>query len=239
MHGLSVQDSVYMALRKSIINLNLLPGTVISEKEIAFRYEVSRTPVREAFIRLSKEALVKVIPQKKTLVSRIDFDRVEQERFLRESLEMAVLEPFIQQGRAEHYRLLEQYLEKQVELFNASDFINFVDYDNRFHQTFFDAIDRNLAWQILENMSGHYHRIRLLSVWLTEIAKNIIAQHRKLLAALKNGDLPVSQTILSAHLHELDMEETLLREKFPEYFTVSQQKDRFNVDFGGFQPAQA
>jgi DNA-binding GntR family transcriptional regulator len=77
----SVQDSVYTALRESIMNLNLAPGTVISEKEISCRYEVSRTPVREAFIHLSKEGLIKVIPQKETQVSLIDFARVEQEFF--------------------------------------------------------------------------------------------------------------------------------------------------------------
>ena len=83
----SVQDSVYTALRTSIINLNLAPGTAISEKEISRRFGVSRTPVREAFIRLSKEGLVRVIPQKETQVSLVDFRRVEQEFFLRESLE--------------------------------------------------------------------------------------------------------------------------------------------------------
>jgi hypothetical protein len=43
--GNSVQDQVYTALRKSIINLNLIPGTVVSEKEIALRFQVSRTPL--------------------------------------------------------------------------------------------------------------------------------------------------------------------------------------------------
>ena len=79
----SVQDNVYSALRVSIINLNLAPGTAISETEVSLKFQVSRTPVREAFIRLSKEGLVEVIPQKETLVSLIDPIRVKQEFFLR------------------------------------------------------------------------------------------------------------------------------------------------------------
>jgi DNA-binding GntR family transcriptional regulator len=90
--GSSVQDRVYAALRKSIINLNLVPGTVISEKEISLRFQVSRTPVREALIHLSKEGLVQVIPQRGTMVSLIDPARVQQEFFLRECLETAILD---------------------------------------------------------------------------------------------------------------------------------------------------
>ena len=87
----TTQNFVYEALRKSILTLNLLPGTAISENEISQRFEVSRTPVREAFIQLAKESLLKIIPQKETLVSYIDLQRVEQEHFLRRSLETSVL----------------------------------------------------------------------------------------------------------------------------------------------------
>ena len=134
----SVQDSVYTALRKSIINLNLLPGTAISEKEISLRYHVSRTPVREAFIHLSKEGLVEVIPQKETLVSLIDYARVEQELFLREHLEKAVLEHFVSKSGPEDFAKLEAFIEKQTQAFNNNDYVNFIMYDNDFHRVFFD-----------------------------------------------------------------------------------------------------
>ncbi|MDR0690466.1 MAG: GntR family transcriptional regulator [Spirochaetaceae bacterium] len=229
----NVQDSVYNALRKSIINLNLAPGTAISEKEISLRYKVSRTPVREAFIHLSKEGLVKVIPQRETLVSLIDLDRVEQELFLRESLEMAVLKPFITQCRSNHLSELEEIVETQAAAFDRNEYINFINFDDRFHRVFFDVAGHQLGWEVLESMCGHYHRVRLLTVWLNGIARNIVGQHKEILAAVKKQDLQGVRLILNRHLHKLHTEEKLLREKFPDYFASPQRTNNFEVDFGG------
>ncbi|MDL2228697.1 GntR family transcriptional regulator [Treponema sp. OttesenSCG-928-L16] len=229
----STQDSVYHALRKSILTLNLLPGTAISEKEISLRYEVSRTPVREAFIHLSKESLVQVIPQKETLVSLIDLKRVEQEHFLRESLEMAVLEPFIKNAQSHHFKELQRYIDMQAELTDGKEYVRFVACDDGFHKTFFDAAGQLLSWEIIENMSGHYFRVRLLTIWLKGVAADIVGQHQKLLDALRNKELGNARKLLSRHLHKLNIEEKMLLKEFPAYFVKEAQRNTFDVDFGG------
>jgi DNA-binding GntR family transcriptional regulator len=189
----TVQHSVYTSLRKSIINLNLAPGTAISEQEIALRYQVSRTPVRETFIHLAKEGLIQVFPQRETLVSRIDFSRVEQEFFLRESLETAALEPFIKNSRPEDFITLEGLIQKQNAAFENNEYIQFVDFDDAFHRIFFETAGQDLSWEVLSNMCGHYHRVRLLTVRIQGIAKHIVGQHKKLLGALKEKRFRRSQ----------------------------------------------
>jgi DNA-binding GntR family transcriptional regulator len=230
----NIQDSVYVSLRKSILNLNLVPGTAISEKEISLKYEVSRTPVRGAFIHLFKEGLVKVIPQRETLVSLIDLNRVEQELFLRESLEMAVLKPFINRHQPEHIVKLEKIIEAQATAFDRNEYINFMNFDDQYHQVFFEVAGHKLGWEVLESMCGHYYRVRLLAVWLNGIAQNIVSQHVELLSAIKKKDLRESRLKLSRHLHKLHTEEKMLREKFPDYFASARENDDFEVDFGGF-----
>ena len=230
----SVQDSVYTALRKSIINLNLLPGTAISEKEISLRYEVSRTPVREAFIQLSGEGLVEVIPQKETLVSRINLTRVDQEFFLRENLEIAVLAPFIEKSGQAEFLQLEAFIENQTTAFDNNDYVNFLTFDDRFHQVFFETAGQDLSWQVLESMGGHYYRVRLLSTWINGIAKNIISEHRSLLSALKDRNIAKAKSMLDMHLNQLPDEMRILHEKYPQYFTSPEKEKLFNVDFGGF-----
>jgi DNA-binding GntR family transcriptional regulator len=229
----TVQDSVYTALRRSIMNLNLAPGTAISENEISLRYEVSRTPVREAFIHLSKEGLVQVIPQRETLVSRIDFRRVKQEWFLRENLEAAALGPFINHSTPAHFLELERLIEQQNTAQERKEYSEFVNFDDCFHRTFFEVAGQMLAWQVLDSMGGHYHRVRILSTWLKGIAPDIIIQHKNLLEALKQKNLEGARAALAVHLHKLPAEELLLREKFPDYFVSCTEKDIFNVDFGG------
>ena len=230
----SVQDLVYTALRRSIINLNLLPGTAVSEKEISLKFQVSRTPVREAFIQLSREGLVEVIPQKETLVSPIDYARVEQEFFLRDSLEAAVLEPFIVKSGPEVFAELEFQIEKQAAAFEKDEQVNFLVYDNSFHRVFFETAEQSLSWQVLESMGGHYYRIRLLSTWLNGISRNIISEHRALHSALKKKDLAKARALLKAHLHHLPADFKILREKYPQYFTQDAKANLFDVDFGGF-----
>jgi DNA-binding GntR family transcriptional regulator len=230
----NAQDSVYIALRKSIINLNLLPGTVISENEISLKYHVSRTPVREAFIHLSKEGLVHVIPQRETLVSRIDFNRVEQELFLRESLEMAVLQPFISRCQPDHIAELERIVETQIHAAKNNEFVNFLNYDDTFHRVFFEVAGHDLGWQVLESMCGHYHRVRLLAVLITGIARNIVSQHKTIILAVQRKDLQDARIKLNDHLHKINTEEKMLRERFPDYFLSALEENAFEVDFGGF-----
>ncbi|GHV36344.1 GntR family transcriptional regulator [Spirochaetia bacterium] len=229
----ALQDSVYSALRDSIINLNLAPGTAISEKEISLRFNVSRTPVRETFIHLSKEGLVKVIPQKETLVSLIDLRRVEQEFFLRESLETAVLEPFLRHCGPVHFAELEKLLDLQGAALKNNAYTDFINYDDRFHQIFFEASGQGLSWEVLSGICGHYHRARMLTIHVAGIANEKLGQHGEILSALKKKDADKARALLYTHLHKLDMEEKLLREKFPAYFVPEEEKNVFDVDFGG------
>ena len=243
----SVQDEVYSALRTSIINLNLVPGKVISETEISLKFKVSRTPVREALIHLSKEGLVEVIPQKETLISLIDPVRVEQEFFLRESLETSVLEPFLQSTGNSRFAELEKLIVRQANALKAKSFIDFIDYDDRFHQIFFEASGQHLSWELLASMSGHYHRMRVLSILMAGSAGGKVDEHSKILAALKRKDLAKAKKMLYLHLHNLDTEEKLIRKAYPGYFASRSAQSQFDVDFGGLplirpeeaQPVQA
>ena len=77
-------------LKENIVGLDLLPGSMLSENEIASCLNLSRTPVREAFIELSKVKIVEIYPQKGSVVSLIDYNMVEEARFMRYELESAV-----------------------------------------------------------------------------------------------------------------------------------------------------
>lgn len=64
---------VYDLLRDEILDLVLAPGSPIDEVQLAERFRISRTPIREALVRLSGEGLVSTLPNRSTMVSNIDF----------------------------------------------------------------------------------------------------------------------------------------------------------------------
>lgn len=88
----SIKNYTYIVLRNNIIDLNIKPGEIISENEIANILNVSRTPVREAFAKLVSEELLEIFPQKGTQVSYIDLKRAEEARFMRLKFEEAVVQ---------------------------------------------------------------------------------------------------------------------------------------------------
>ena len=67
----TTSEELFEQIRSDIDKMRLVPGTKLTEAEVAKRYDVSRQPVREAFIRLDNLSLLKIQPQKATIVRRI------------------------------------------------------------------------------------------------------------------------------------------------------------------------
>ena len=226
--GFSVQERVFFALRKRIIDLSLRPGTVMSANEVSEMMHVSRTPVREAFIRLEREGLVKIIPQRETIVSRINLRRVRQEQFLRESLELAALEPFFQKCSREHIEKLRKIIRRQSEYAELKDYAAVIDFDDTFHRLIFTIADQPLSWEIIESMSGHYRRCRLMTIWSDELKTDIMHQHESLVSAVGKGDYTLCRQIMEKHLRKLFVEEGMLLSDYPDYFEAI-ERDPFDL----------
>src|SRR5690606_26452642 len=64
---------VYDLLRDEILDLKLAPGSPVDEVQLAERFKMSRTPIREALVRLAGEGLIETLPNRSTMVSNIDF----------------------------------------------------------------------------------------------------------------------------------------------------------------------
>jgi DNA-binding GntR family transcriptional regulator len=228
----NISETVYTILYKNIVNLTLAPGTMISEMDIAERLQVSRTPVREAFIKLSNEALVNIFPQKGTFVSKIDLSRVQEERFLRESLELAVLERFVSAHTEESIDRLKMNLKKQKSAIDQNDLVKFIDYDDQFHAIMFDESRKNLCYSIIQRFSSHYRRIRYLSLHFSKIYNQNIEQHQEIVEAVERQDAGEATAILKRHIRKLIIEKDEICEKYPEYF---QQEERFIGDSDIFE----
>ncbi len=221
-------DTVYNVLYENIINVTLKPGTLMSEKDISQKFQVSRTPVREAFIKLSNMGLVDIIPQKGTYVSKIDLQKVEEERFLRESIEVAILREYTKSATEEELLQLEFEIKKQEETLEKSDYQRFMTLDNEFHYLFFKNSNRKRCYEAVQNFYGHYSRVRYLSMAISGVSKKIIEQHKAIIEAVGEGDSKKAQDALLSHLRELLLEEEELCIQFPDYFLKEEKGIDFN-----------
>ena len=211
-------SQIYRALRDSILTMQLAPGATLSEQETAARLGVSRTPVREAFIRLSREKMLIVSPQRRTAVARIDLDRVRQEQFLREAIEIAVAEQFLRLARGEDYDALEACLSQQRAALALADFPAFLRHDDAFHHRLYAATGNDLAAQAVRRNCFDYQRLRSLSAADAPTQRLNLTQHEALLSLLRRGDLAAAQGLLREHLRRLFEEIPAMREQHPAYF---------------------
>ena len=216
--GGTVGNKIYMIIRNNIINLNLAPGTAMSEKELSEKLEVSRTPVREAFIKLAKEGLVNIVPQKGTFISKIDCTMADEERFLRESIERAVLELFVKEHSEESIIRLERCIEKQKKAVANGKYDEFMEYDDQFHKIIFEDVKKSMCYDVTVGMSGNYRRIRFLSMMVEDVIERNIQQHEEIVKAIMSNDVELSKKILKSHLRKLMTEKDDIVEKYPEYF---------------------
>lgn len=226
MENKSVQASVYTALKNSIMRLQLKPGTVVSTQEIATMLGVSRTPVREAFIRLQRDGLVDIYPQKETVVSRISLKRMQQERFIRESLECANIDAIIHKGGPYDYSALMDNLELQKRLLKREKFdsFEFMQVDNEFHRQLFILGGQELSWDVISDTSTHYTRIRLVTLGNMEIVKASVLEHETILSEVASCYSELARGHIRSHLHRLETEIDDFMKTYPDYFDTKEER---------------
>src|SRR3954469_968207 len=100
------RDQVYARLREAMVGAELEPGRRLSENELAGRFGVSRTPIREALVRLRDDRLVEIEPQLGPFVARISGRAVGDAQFVRESLECAAIRLAAEKATAADVRRL-------------------------------------------------------------------------------------------------------------------------------------
>lgn len=217
----TMQGAVYEVLKNGIMTLRLAPGTVMSTQEMATRLNVSRTPVRESFLRLQEEGLVDVIPQRETMVSRISLKRVDQERFIRESLEVAVVEPFLARCRPEDFDRLRALVRRQWAVCSEAHCAEMVDLDDEMHRYFFTVAGQELAWETVMNVTSHYRRIRVLTVRTEQTMRGTVEQHEVLVRLMEQKRADDVRNELMAHMRKIEVEREQLVRDYPDYFTTA------------------
>ncbi|GAB5376754.1 MAG: hypothetical protein AcusKO_32160 [Acuticoccus sp.] len=131
---------VYEDLRYRIVALAVPPDTTLDRAQIAARFGVSQSPVRDALRQLEQDGLVKAFPQSRTVVTRIDLARIREEHFLRMAAECEVVRTLARQGGKAALTTARGLLRMQDALVGDVEQIDlFRQLDDAFHECLFEG----------------------------------------------------------------------------------------------------
>ena len=218
----SLNDQTYDRLKRDIMTLVLMPGEPVSAAKIAERYNVSRTPAREAIVRLETEALVDIYPQVGTEISKIDEGRAKQEWFVRKTLEMGVIDGLFANVTADDLSRMREHCHKMElvsdRLSDPDMTFEYLRGDNDFHNTAFHVAGQELAAGIVGNSMTHYNRVRLLVDMENANKDRTLATHAQLIRCIETKDKEAYRELLSVHLGYFERDIEDLRDRRPELF---------------------
>lgn len=199
----SIASHVFRTLRNAIVTLKLLPGNSLSEAEIAKQLGVSRQPVREAFIQLSKIGMLKIIPQRGSFVVKISESDVNNARFIREAIEVAIVRRSCKMATNEHIDKIFALIADQKKAAAEDNQEMFLSLDDAFHQTIALSADCLYGWHIVEDLKAQMDRVRFLSLPEATSLKKIINQHHQIAKTIKARDQVKAVTAMKKHLGEI------------------------------------
>lgn len=184
----SLNEDTYEKLKYDIMNFKLVPGDSISAQKIAVRYNVSRTPAREAIVNLEKEGLLKIIPQSGTYVASINCRRFEQEWFVRKSLEVGMVDPVFEHVSNEMLDKMEELNSRLINYDKSNEKVPRIEIDNAFHELIYESSGEQLAANIIKMQMSHYNRIRFLAELNSSISVKTNEEHEMLIDAIRKKD---------------------------------------------------
>lgn len=211
------RDYAFRMLRENIISLELAPGSMLSEKELADELGLSRTPVREALIELTKGGAVEVFPQRGSKVALIDYHWVEEAYFMRNALECAVVESICGKLSEEQYNELEENVQLQKFYLDRHSPDKLLEMDDSFHQQLFQIAKKPHVYLLMGCMFIHFDRVRSMSLSVVKDIK-IVSDHAAILEAIKNGEPEHAVRLMEKHLKRYKIDEADLRQEYPSYF---------------------
>jgi GntR family transcriptional regulator, rspAB operon transcriptional repressor len=209
---------IYADLRAQIMSLERPPGEPIFESRIAAASGVSRTPVREAILRLADEGLIEIFPQSGTFAARIPLAALPEAIVIRKALEETSARFAAERTSRSKVVSISAILERQREAESASDRGAFHSADEAFHGAIAHAGGYPGIWKLVQQVKVHVDRYRRLTLPQEGRMKRVIAEHAAVLARIQAADPAGAALAMAAHLDGLAADIPDIRRLNPEYF---------------------
>ena len=209
---------IYGELRAELVSLQRRPGAVISEAEIALAYGVSRTPVREAILKLADEGLVEIFPQSGIFVSRIPMAALPEAIIVRRSLEETTTRMATERASSSQILSLQAILQAQREADAADNRSAFHQADEAFHAAIAEIAGYPGIWRLIPQVKVHVDRFRLLTLPVRGRMSEVIAEHERVMVAIEARDPVAAGAAMAKHIERLLADISSTQSSNPEFF---------------------
>ena len=217
----SGRDYACRIIKENIISLDLEPGCLVSEKELAQQMNLSRTPIREALIDLSKVGIVEVLPQRGSRISYIDYRLVDEARFTRSALEVALCRKICPAADLTLLAPLTENILHQETSLAQGDLTTFFHLDNEFHRLLFEIGGLSRTYEIISGLTVHFDRVRSMALYVVK-PDQLLVDHKALVYALLSHDLELVAETVEAHLSRYKIDKAAIRQQYAGYFKPEQ-----------------
>lgn len=214
----STANAIYRALRADIVSMRREPGKPISEKEIALAHGVSRTPVREALLRLADDQLVDIRPQSGTFVARIPLGALPEAILVRKALEELTVRLAAERASVGAVARLYDIMSQQRRMAELGDRDGFHEADEAFHAAIAEAAGHGGIWRLVEQVKVQVDRCRRLTLPVPGRMHLVIEEHRLIVEAIEAHKPARAVAGMIAHLDGLRAGIGDVHELNPEYF---------------------
>jgi DNA-binding GntR family transcriptional regulator len=189
-------DTVYQALREKILSNELRPGTQMLEQELVQLFGVSRTPVREALIRLQNEHLVQIIPRHGVRVRNVSMTDIEEVFQVQTSLEATAASTVAaRKPGARELKPLEKACTEMERAFAKNDREAWSAAREAFYARLVEMSDNPRLTQIVGECSDQVRRVRELTLRLIDPDESQARDLRAIIEALRPGDVSAAQAL--------------------------------------------
>ena len=179
---------------------------------------MSRTPVREAILKLSDEGLVEIFPQSGIIVSRIPIAALPEAIVIRKSLEETTARLAAELASASQILALRSMLERQREADTAGDREAFHQADELFHATIAEIAKYPGIWKLILQVKVNVDRFRRLTLPQAGRMTQVIAEHEQILSAIEAHDAQRAAGAMGKHLERLLGDIAAIQHVNPELF---------------------
>lgn len=194
---LPLNEQVYRTLVELITNGTLAPGTELREQHLAKQMNVSATPVREAIRRLSSDGFVEIIPYHGAVVRTLNQQEITEAYACREALERLAVAEAIGQLEEQDIQNLYELVELYKETDNPADIY---EASQKFDDYIYRLSKNQTLYNLLDELKGVISRDKKYSAANLERREAIYAEHRGIIRAMEERDIPQAQAAVSRHI---------------------------------------